>query len=317
MGGERQGNQEGCAVTRRTTTICGERVAPCEDFYKSQAPVPARHARQGDARLVTGFSWIYCPSIACCGSLTRRTCPTRQALNWMPASPMAIGRRTEAFRPGTVANQHSLALLYFAFTIYFRFVDLPASERTLLCFAEFLLHSFAATKSVMNAPSAVKRLHLDLGFSTVAFDAPAVECWKRALLTTVRWVPRQAPPLPLRVLRELSLATFALESTGRAIRALFMLLFHSMTRLSSLLPPSEMGFDHTWHACLGDFTRRGGQWWFRGKWAKTHLRADQGYWVPLLLRPGTGGLPVGGSSCLVAREIWGGAGGAVFHGGLR
>ena len=55
---------------------------------------------------------------------------------------MAIGRRREAFRPGTVANQHSLALLYFAFTIYFRFRDLPASVRTLLCFAEFLLRSF-------------------------------------------------------------------------------------------------------------------------------------------------------------------------------
>ena len=205
---------------------------------------------------------------------------------------MAIGRRREAFRPGTVANQHSLALLYFAFTIYFRFRDLPASVRTLLCFAEFLLRSFAATKSVTNALSAIKRLHLDHGFSTVAFEAPAVQRWKRALFTTVRWVPRQAPPLPFRVLRALSLATLGLGPTGRVIRALFTLLFHSMARLSSLLPPSETGFDHTRHACRGDFASRRGQWWFRIKWAKTHQRADQGFWIPLLPRPGTGICPV-------------------------
>ena len=61
---------------------------------------------------------------------------------------MATRRRREDFRPGTVANQRSLALLYVAFTIYFRF------ERTLRCFAEFLLCSFAAMKSVTNALSA-------------------------------------------------------------------------------------------------------------------------------------------------------------------
>ena len=205
---------------------------------------------------------------------------------------MAIRRRREAFRPGTVANQHSLALLYVAFTLYFRFVDLPASERTLLFFAEFLLCSFAATKSVTNALSAVKRLHMDLGFSTVAFDAPAVERWKRALCTMVRWVPRQAPPLQLEVLQRLLSATHSMGVSGGEVRALFTLLFHSMTWLSSLLPLSETSFDNTRHACRGDFARRGSHWWFRVKLAKAHQRAEQGYWVPILPRPGSQACPV-------------------------
>ena len=192
---------------------------------------------------------------------------------------MATGRRRKAFRPGTIANQHSLALLYISFTIYFSFVDLPADERTLLCFAEFLLRSFVATKSVTNALSAVKRLHLDLGFSTVAFEAPALECWKKALLT-------------LAVLRKLSLATYALPTHGSMFRAFFALLFYTMSRLSSLVPPTEASFDPTRHACRGDFAWRGTQWWFRVKWAKAHQRAEQGYWVPLLPRPGSRVCPV-------------------------
>ena len=59
-----------------------------------------------------------------------------------------------AFRPGTIANQDSHAVLFLAFAIHFDFVDVPVGEDTLLCFAEFLLRSYAATKSVTNAISA-------------------------------------------------------------------------------------------------------------------------------------------------------------------
>ena len=138
----------------------------------------------------------------------------------------------------------------------------------------------------------MKRLHLDLGFSTLAFDAPAVERWKRALHTTVRWVPKQAPPLPLGVLQSLLSASLDYRATGMMLRALFALLFHSMTRLSSLLPLSESSFDDTRHACRGDFARRESGWWFQVKWAKAHQRADQGYWVPILPRHGSGACPV-------------------------
>ena len=108
-----------------------------------------------------------------------------------------------AFRPGTVANQDSHALLFIAFTIHFGFTDVPAQEDTLLCFAEFLLRTYTATKSVTNALSAVKRLHLDCGAEVAVFSAPGVERWKRALPLTVRSVPRPAPPLPLAILEEL------------------------------------------------------------------------------------------------------------------
>ena len=81
----------------------------------------------------------------------------------------------QAFRPWTRDNQHSHALLYVAFTIYFSFRDIPAAPKTLLCYAEFLLRSYRAAKSVTNALSSVRRLHIDLCADQSAFTSPLVE----------------------------------------------------------------------------------------------------------------------------------------------
>ena len=193
---------------------------------------------------------------------------------------MANNRKRQAFRPGTVANQDSAAFLYLAFAIYFRFVALPATEQTLLYFAEFLLRSFTAAKSVTNVLSAVKRLHIDLGFPTMVFGAPGFCRWKRALSLTVRWV------------RQLCLAVRAWGRGGRMPAALFTLLFHTMTRLFSILPISEDHFDPTRHATPGDCRWERVKLWFRVKCGKTHQRPEQGFWVPVLPRPGSAGCPV-------------------------
>ena len=183
---------------------------------------------------------------------------------------MARRRQTMAFRPGTVANQDSMALLYVAFALHFGFSDVPAGEDMLLCFAEFLLRSYTATKSVTNALSVVKRLHLDCGADVAVFSAPGVERWKRALPLTVRAVPRPAAALPFSVLEQLCVvaggAGCALENMG----ALFTVLFHTMTRVSSLLPLTAVAFDATRHAIAGDCSWEGESFRFRVKWSKTH-----------------------------------------------
>ena len=197
-----------------------------------------------------------------------------------------------AFRPGTVANQDSHALLFIAFTIHFGFTDVPAQEDTLLCFAEFLLRTYTATNSVTNALSAVKRLHLDCGAEVAVFSAPGVERWKRALPLTVRSVPRPAPPLPLAILEELcAMNGWGGDGVNTAV-ALFSLLFSSMARVSSLLPQSAAGFDVSRHATASDCEWRGEKLWFRIKWSKTHQHTDQAFWVPLLPRVGSPACPV-------------------------
>ena len=79
---------------------------------------------------------------------------------------------------------------------------------------------------------------------------------------------------------------------GQTLATLFTLLFHTMTRLSSLLPESAVGFDPTRHATPGDCRRERGRLWYRVKWGKNHQRPEQGFWVPVLPRPGSVACPV-------------------------
>ena len=205
---------------------------------------------------------------------------------------MARSRKERAFRPGTVANQDSLALLYLAFSIHFQFKPFPADVRVLLCFAELTLHTFTATKSVTNALSAVKRVHLDLGFEVAAFKATALARWKRALPLTVRWVPRQAPALPFDLLERLGdkVAEYGLK--GRAMAAFIAVLYHAMVRISSFLPGTVAGFDASRHPTIADCRRERWGYSLQVKFAKLHQRPEQAFWVPLLPRSQSVACPV-------------------------
>ena len=115
----------------------------------------------------------------------------------------AADRRREAFRPGTRANVYSHVSLYVAFAHAFGFIDFPASVRSLLAFAEFLLGSLRAPKSVLNALGSVKHFQLDLQMPVEVFDARKLVLWRRALPLTCRHVPRQAPPMSLGLVEQL------------------------------------------------------------------------------------------------------------------
>ena len=155
-----------------------------------------------------------------------------------------------------------------------------------------ILRTYTANKSVTNAISAVKRLHLDCGADVEVFSAPGVERWKRALPLTVRTFPRPAPPLSVGVLEQLCVAAGGGGRRTTTIVALFSILFHSMARLSSLLPLTAGAFDLTRHAAAEDCSWVGGRLWFRVKWSKTQQRTEQAFWVPLLPREGSPACPV-------------------------
>ena len=203
-------------------------------------------------------------------------------------------RTQEAFRPGTQANLRSHVLLYVAFAQAFGFRDFPATCNGLLVFAEFMLDSVKAPKSVLNALASIKHYHLDHDFSVVAFDTRRLRLWRRALPHTVRHVPRQAPPINWALLCQLCQLSLQLGDGGVVFAALMAFLFASMARLSSLLPQSHLQFDTTRMPTFADVVEREGQWHLRIKWAKAHQDAEMGFWVPLLPR---GGLP----ACPVAR----------------
>ena len=204
----------------------------------------------------------------------------------------AADRRHEAFRPGTRANVRSHALIFVAFANHFGFSDFPASARVLLAFGEFLLQTYTAPKSVLNALASLRHFHLDFGLDVSGFQARSVMLWRRALPFTCRHLPMQAPPVSLELLEQLCALGRRLGESGAVMTALLALLFATMARLSSFLTNVAGRFDSTRLPTFGDVQWRNGNWSLRIKWAKAHQDAGSGYWVPLLPRPGSPACPV-------------------------
>ena len=185
-------------------------------------------------------------------------------------------------------------LLFLAFALYFCFQDVPARATVLVSFGEFLLRSFTCAKSALNTIAAVRRFHYIHGYSEVAFEAPGVALWKRALPLTLRGSPSAAPPFPLPLLQRACALAASLGPKGQVFAALLAVAFHSMARLSSLLPATLNSFVPTRHPTLADFHAQGEAVSLFLKWAKNCQDVSQGFAVPLF--------PSGGSpACPVAR----------------
>ena len=227
----------------------------------------------------------------------------------------AAHRRHEAYRPGTRANVRSHVLIFVAFTNCFGFVDFPVAARTLLAFGEFLLRTYDAPKSVLNAFASLKHFHLDFNLDVSGFQHRSVQLWRRALPLTCRHSVSQAPALQLTLLEQLCSLGIRLGETGRIMAALLALLFATMARLSSFLSPSGRVFDSTRLPTFEDVRLRGGSWHIFIKWAKAHQDANMGYWVPLMPRMGSSACPV--TRWLDLRSLAGGhnASGPLFWSG--
>ena len=158
---------------------------------------------------------------------------------------------------------------------------------TLLCFAEFLVRSFKAPKSVVNALASVKGFHLLQGFDTAAFDDTRVAHFRRSLPLTMRHELAPARALPLQLLNKLCIRAQGAGQAGLVFGTFLSVLFFSMARASSLLPSYSGRFDPTRLPTLDDVREEGDGCSLLLKWGKTAQDRTQQFRVPLL--------PVGGS----------------------
>ena len=204
----------------------------------------------------------------------------------------ASRRRAQAFRPGTRANQHSHALLFVAFCLYFSVPDFPATATLILLFAEFLIRGSMRPRSVTNVLSSLRTCHGVFGYSTSGFEDMRVVLWRRALPLTVRHTPSPAPPFPLELLVRLCSRARGLGRQGLALAALFSTAFFSLARLSSLLPATRSVTDFTRIPLLGDVQCGGGRARLRIKWGKAAQLVEDGFWVPLTAVEGSLACPV-------------------------
>ena len=206
----------------------------------------------------------------------------------------------------------SHVLLFIAFADSFGFLDFPVGARTLLAFGEFLLRTYRAPKSVLNAFASLRHFSLDFNLDVSAFQERSVLLWRRALPLTCRHSVSQAPPITLELLERLCLLSDRLGEAGLVFAGLLALLFATMARLSSFLPQYGRAFDRTRQPTFIDVRRKGGIWHIFIKWAKAHQDTSMGYWVPISPRLGSPACPV--TRWLQLRQLAGGltASGPLF-----
>ena len=182
--------------------------------------------------------------------------------------------------------------MYVAFSIHFQVQDFPATAVGLRLFAEFLLRTCKAAKSVTNALASIKTFHRQLRLPLTAFSDFRVESYIRALPPTVRHVAQPAPPIQRHTLDQLCTLALTQGAHGAVFAALLSTAFFSLARLSSLVPPSQLGFDGTRLPTLGDVRVEGDSVLLRLKWGKNFQAASQGFWVPLPSLTGSVACPV-------------------------
>ena len=159
-------------------------------------------------------------------------------------------------------------------------------------FAEFLLRSYAASKSVSNALSSLRTFHLIHGHHTLGFDTFEFALWKRALPITRRTAPSPAPPLPLPLLRLLCTKARTDGPRGHAFATLLATAFYSLARLSSLVPRAPGSTHLSRVPLLGDVTFQHNQASLLLKWGKSAQHPEQAFKVPLLPTPDPTACPV-------------------------
>ena len=202
-------------------------------------------------------------------------------------------RCTQAYRPGTQANRVSHVILFIAFTMHFQISDFPATVPALLLFGEFLLRGFQTGKSVTNALSSLDTFHTIHGMDASSFHHYRVLLFRRALPLTVRRAPHRAPALPFEVLEQLCLFMKQQGDHGTVFAALLACTFFAMARLSTLAPPTNLGYDSTRYPTLRDIRNLPDRSLLRIKWAKAHQAPGDAYWVPLLPAGSSPACPVG------------------------
>ena len=151
----------------------------------------------------------------------------------------------------------------------------------LTLFIEFLLRTFRAPRSVTNALAAIRNLHLQLDAPTQAFENYTVLAAVRALPLTLRHQPSPAPPATQHLLRLLARASQDFGLKGLIFFTLCTFAFHSLARLSSLVPPHPP-FDATRYPTFGDVAVFEGGLLLTIKFAKNVQDAADSFTVPLL-----------------------------------
>ena len=193
-------------------------------------------------------------------------------------------RRKFALRPGTVANHRTHLKNFVRFCIFYNLRDFPASGNTLSLFAEFLCRTYQAPNSVLNALSSVRFFHQFLNYESSGFFDFKFSLTKQALPRSVRYAPSPALPMTLKLLQNICAISLNRGAQGVAFAALCIIGFHTLARLSSLVPSSVDGCDLTRTVQISDVAVTNYGLDLTIKWSKSQQLLQERLVIPLIKR---------------------------------
>ena len=195
-----------------------------------------------------------------------------------------LNRRKFALRPGTLSNHNTHLVSFVRFCLYFNLLEFPASGLTLSLYAEFLCRSYSAPGSVLNAISSVKFFHLLWSFDLGGFQDFKFSLTKKAIPRSVRYEPSPALPMTLEVLSKICALCDGLGQNGVAFKALCLVGFHTLARLSSLVPISVVECDLTRTSLISDLCYTQFGFVLTVKWTKSQQFLQEKLKIPFIKR---------------------------------
>lgn len=189
----------------------------------------------------------------------------------------------KGYRPGTLKNIRSQALIYSRFCEFYGLNRFPASEWQMVRYARYIANTVVSYETVINYLAGVRTLHRLGGYALPDLrESPNLIHILRAIKFELAHPIKQAEPVTPELLRELY--DFIDLSSLRDIVCFTALLlgFYMFLRKSNLVPDTLQGFNPSEQLIRSDIRIGNGLVLVEIKWSKTLQYREKILLLPLI-----------------------------------
>ena len=197
-----------------------------------------------------------------------------------------------AFAEGTMKNLNWQWKLFIMFSIYFRFILLPAPVESLCLYAQFLSRTMKSVESIRNYLSGVRTLHVLCNVPFLGKDNIELKLVLRGLARNKPHIQKRAAPLSPHILAKMFEFLDVSTVIDCTMWALLLIAFFTMSRKSNLVVTGRAKFDPRKQLCRSDIKVGAQGLLITFRWSKTNQFGTREHVVPIVAIPGSPLCPV-------------------------
>lgn len=188
---------------------------------------------------------------------------------------------------------------YLEFCDCLGFQSLPAAQRTLCLFAQYLARDIKSPDSICNYINSIKWLHILEGLEVTQFDHPSLKLTFKGLARSLKHLPNQALPITPEILTEIKGTLDMQCSEDVTFWTILIFGFFLMARKSNLVPDSVVKFDPCKQLTRGHVSCTPNVLLVTLNWSKTNQLGSRQHTVPLLTIPRSPLCPVAAYTAMI------------------